>query len=83
MIVDLPKTHIPKGFDERQKALDEMSRVLQENEVCAACAGSAALYVAAQAVIGGMGVQLDEFLAMAKNIFNDVQQQLRDRIHDN
>ncbi len=79
MFIDLPKTHLPKGFDERQHAMDEMIRVLVENKICAACAGSAALYVAAQAVIGGMGVELDEFVDMAKSIFLDCQQQRRER----
>lgn len=83
MLIDLPKTHLPRGFDERQKAMDEMIKVLKDNEICAACAGSAALYVAAQAAIGGMNVPLEEFLSMAETIFKDASQQLQNRDLEN
>jgi hypothetical protein len=83
MMIDLPKTHLPRGFDERQKAMDEMIKVLKENEICAACAGSAALYVAAQAAMGGMNVELPEFLQMAETIFKDAAQQMQGRDLDN
>lgn len=83
MFIDLPKEHYPKGFDERQKAMEEMIRVLVENQICAACAASAALYVAVQAAVSGMGVDLEEFVGMTKTIYLDCQLQLKERQQEN
>ena len=64
------------GIEERQRALDAMVDRCQELKICAACAASAGLYLAAMTAQQGMGVDEKEFVAMARTIFRDARQQM-------
>ena len=79
MKVTCPSSHLPAGFAERQQALDSMVEVCRQQEICAPCTASAALYLAAMAATTGMNVGREEFLEMASSIFLDALSQVRGR----
>lgn len=63
------------GFEERQRAMQAMIKVLADENVCLSCGASAALYVAAIGATGGMKLTRESFLELAGTIYDDTATQ--------
>jgi hypothetical protein len=74
-----PKHQHESEIENRQRAMDAMMGVLEQNSVCPACGVSAALHIAAYGTIKLEGRSREEFLELADEIFKDVTRQLSNK----
>lgn len=70
--VSKPDTH---GVESRQKAFQVFKDALGKLEVCASCAASGLLYVAVSLAQQRMRIGWDEFVRVAKEIWDDAEKQ--------
>jgi len=63
------------GVESRQKAFQAFKAALETLEVCASCAASGLLYVAVSLAQQRMRIGWDEFVRVAKDIWDDAEKQ--------
>ena len=78
--INAPIPDIHAGFEKRQLLMDRFMAECRRHDADPSAAVSAALYVAATAGLQGLSCNLEQFLAMAKVVFDDVQAQTTNRV---